>query len=83
LPWKYTGNPLHPTQKPLSVLTPLIESFSKPGQIVLDPFAGSGSTCAAALQLGRRYFGIELDPKYHGAAVARLAQEQRLLRIAA
>lgn len=82
LPWKYTGNNLHPTQKPLSVLKPLIQAFSKPGEIVLDPFAGSGSTCAAAQQLDRRYFGIELDPKYHAAATNRLKTEVSL-RLAA
>ncbi len=44
LPFPYTGNTLHPTQKPVEALQPLIESFSAPGAIVLDPFAGSGST---------------------------------------
>lgn len=72
LPWKYTGNKLHPTQKPVSCLTPLIESFSKPGALVLDPFCGSGSTCEAALITGRRYLGFELDPAYHAAATDRL-----------
>lgn len=55
LDWKYTGNKHHPTEKPVSSLQPLIESFTRPGGIVLDPFAGSGSTCVAALQAGRRY----------------------------
>ena len=48
--WTYTGNKLHPTQKPTSVLKPLIQSFTNQGDVVLDPFAGSGSTscrCAA------------------------------------
>lgn len=70
--WQYSGNRLHPTQKPLGVLTPLIESFCPPGGIVLDPFAGSGSTCVAARSVGRRYIGIELDPQYHAAASRRL-----------
>lgn len=73
LPWQYSGNTLHPTQKPISSLLPLIESFSQPGDLVLDPFAGSGSTCAAAQQLGRRYVGIELDPGFHATASRRLA----------
>ncbi|ANY18484.1 DNA methyltransferase [Bordetella pseudohinzii] len=72
LPWTYTGNRLHPTQKPVECLAPLIEAFCPPRGIVLDPFAGSGSTCVAARQVGRRFFGIELDPKYHAAAVERL-----------
>jgi adenine-specific DNA-methyltransferase len=75
LDWTYTGNKLHPTQKPLPVLLPLIETFSRPGATVLDPFAGSGSTLVAARMLGRAYLGIELDAKYHAAASRRLAQE--------
>jgi site-specific DNA-methyltransferase (adenine-specific) len=65
--WTYSGNRLHPTQKPLSVLTPLIETFSKPGDVVLDCFAGSGSTLAAAHLLRRNWLGIEIDPAYHAA----------------
>lgn len=82
LPWKYSGNRHHPTQKPVDCLTPLIETFSKPRDIVLDPFAGSGSTCVAAHQVGRRFYGIEMDPKYHAAATQRL-QLARQERIAA
>ncbi len=78
LPWKYTGNRYHPTQKPVECLRPLVESFSPAHGIVLDPFAGSGSTCVAARDAGRRYLGIELDPKYHTAAAARLAQRSEL-----
>ena len=73
LDWTYSGNKLHPTQKPLSVLLPLVETFSKPGSLVLDPFAGSGSTLVAAKSLGRSYIGIELDEKYHAIASKRLA----------
>lgn len=61
-PWEYTGNRAHPTEKAVSILTPLIESFSQPGGLVLDPFSGSGSTSVAAALSGRRYLGIELDP---------------------
>lgn len=82
LPWKYTGNRYHPTQKPVECLVPLIEAFSRPRDIVLDPFAGSGSTCVAAKQAGRRFYGIELDPKHHDAAMRRL-QLNRDERIAA
>jgi adenine-specific DNA-methyltransferase len=70
--WQYTGNRLHPTQKPLCVLTPLIESFSLPGDIVLDPFCGSGSTLLAARQSGRQYLGIELSQTYLQLAEQRL-----------
>jgi site-specific DNA-methyltransferase (adenine-specific) len=72
--WTYSGNKLHPTQKPLSVLLPLVETFSKPDGTVLDPFAGSGSSLLAAKMLGRSYVGIELDAKYHAIAARRLAE---------
>lgn len=72
LPWEYTGNRHHPTEKPVSALQPLIESFTRPGDIVLDPFAGSGSTCVAAELAGRRWIGIELLEQYHAAGLRRL-----------
>ena len=73
LDWTYTSNKLHPTQKSVRVLAPLIEAFTKPGDLVLDPFAGSGSTCVAALHLGRKTLGIEIDPEHHKMASRRLA----------
>lgn len=77
----YSGNKLHPTQKPLSALVPLIRSFSLPGDVLLDPFAGSGSSCAAAALMHRRYIGIELDEKYSSEAKARLNRvHQRIAR---
>jgi site-specific DNA-methyltransferase (adenine-specific) len=75
--WTYTGNKLHPTQKSIHILKPLIESFTQPGDIVLDPFAGSGSTCVAAKRTGRQYIGIELDAAHHKTATARLAGEEQ------
>jgi site-specific DNA-methyltransferase (adenine-specific) len=74
--FRYTGNKLHPTQKPTTALTPLISAFCPPDGIVLDPFAGSGSTLVAAKQLGRRYIGIEIDAQHHQTATARLAELQ-------
>jgi DNA modification methylase len=68
----YSGNRLHPTQKPLEALRPLIESFTAPGQLVLDPFCGSGSTLVAAQELGRDWLGIELDARHHATARERL-----------
>ena len=64
LEWKYSGNKLHPTQKPLCVLTPLIQCFSRPGDLVLDPFCGSGSMLLAAKLQARRFIGIELAQHY-------------------
>ena len=63
-PWMYSGNRRHPTEKAVAILKPLIESFSPPTGLVLDPFAGSGSTLEAAATCGRRYLGVELDPAY-------------------
>ena len=74
LPWSYSGNKLHPTQKPLTALEPLVEAFSSPGDVVLDPFMGSGSTGEAAVRHGRNFVGIELDEEYHTIATRRLAQ---------
>jgi DNA modification methylase len=79
--WVYTGNRLHPTQKPVEVLKPFIETFTNPGDTVLDPFCGSGSTLVAAAEITRLYVGIELDRRHHGTACARLAHRAR--RIAA
>lgn len=72
-PWTYSGNRSHPTEKAVSILTPLVESFSRPGATVLDPFSGSGSTAVAAALSGRRYLGIELDARYCAHARRRLA----------
>jgi len=73
LDFPYTGNRLHPTQKPIEALAPLIEAFTQPGDLVLDPFSGSGSTLAAAQQLGRDWTGIELDNGHYHTASKRLA----------
>ncbi|MFU2319389.1 DNA methyltransferase [Rahnella sp. PCH160] len=74
MPWQYTGNRHHLTEKPVSVLQPLIESLTQPGDIILDPFAGSGSTCVAAEQTGRRWIGIELMEQYHSTGLRRLTE---------
>lgn len=70
----YTGNKLHPTQKPLSILVPMIQAFSKPGARVLDPFMGSGSTLAAGMLCGRHCTGFELDKSNFDIANKRLAR---------
>jgi DNA modification methylase len=72
--WKYTGNRLHPTQKPVSSLRPLIDAFCPIGGLVLDPFCGSGSTLVAAQRLGRNCLGIEIEETHHKTAVARLSE---------
>lgn len=71
--WRYTGNRLHPTQKPVPSLIPIIEAFCPAGGMVLDPFCGSGSTLVAARKAGRRFIGIEIDAGYHATATQRVA----------
>lgn len=66
----------HPTTKPLDLVGHFIEWHTKPEQIVVDPFCGSGTTLLAAERLGRKWIGIELDPKYVKIAESRIAAEQ-------
>lgn len=72
--WRYTGNRFHPNQKPVVALLRLVRAFSRPGEIVLDPFCGSGSVPLAAKLLGRRYIGIELREDYRVIAQERLTR---------
>jgi DNA modification methylase len=72
----------HPTEKPEDMLRYLIAKSSAPGELVLDPFAGSGTTCKAAKDLGRRYLGIEIDPKYGEIARRRVADPARFRQAA-
>lgn len=64
----------HPNEKPVDLMKQLIETVTIPGDTVLDPFAGSGSTLIAAKETGRHYIGIEIDEKY--AQVARMRINQ-------
>ena len=77
LEWRYSGNERHPTEKPLTAMMPLIEAFSQPGDIVLDPFVGSGTTAVAAKRLGRAYIGIDIEPVYAQQAQERVRGEGR------
>lgn len=78
-PWHYSGNHGHPTEKSVEILQPIIEVFTKSGDLVLDPFAGSGSSLVAAALLNRRYIGIELEEKYCALARRRLSGAERYL----
>jgi len=69
--WQYTGNTLHPNQKPIMAIQPLIEAYSRPGDLVNDPFAGSGTTGVAAKNCHRHFILIELD-----AALCKTARER-------
>jgi site-specific DNA-methyltransferase (adenine-specific) len=66
----------HPTQKPLALLERILLASTNPGDHVLDPFSGSGTTAVACLRLGRACTGIELDPAYNKLAIQRLAAEK-------
>ncbi len=74
LRWHYTGNPLHPTQKPVEVIQALIEAFSKRGDVVMDPFAGSGTTAVAARNCGRQFVLIEKVQEHWKDACDRIAR---------
>lgn len=70
--------PDHPCPKPLALMERLVADFTDAGELILDPFAGSGTTLVAAKRLGRNAIGWEKDPKFHAAAVRRIdaAREQ-------
>jgi site-specific DNA-methyltransferase (adenine-specific) len=76
--WKFTApgraekaQGAHPTQKPLALLERIVLATSRPDDLVLDPFSGSGTTGLAAARLGRRYVGIEMDQEYLDLAIRR------------
>jgi len=74
--WSMPENTPHPTQKPEKLLAKLILASSRPGDLVLDPFMGSGSTPVTAYKLGRRYCGIEIDRDYCCLAAKRLVRAE-------
>jgi site-specific DNA-methyltransferase (adenine-specific) len=63
----------HPCEKPAALLEHIVRCSTRPGAIILDPFAGSGSTGVAALALGRQFVGIDSDPHWHRVASERCA----------
>ena len=67
------GNKLHPTQKPEALLHRVLVATTNPGDVVLDPFFGSGTTGAVARRLGRHFIGIDRDARYIAAAEERIA----------
>jgi modification methylase len=72
------GKKVHPTQKPEALLARVLLSSSRPGDVVLDPFLGAGTTGAVAKKLGRSFIGIERDRGYAAAAAQRIDLVQRL-----
>lgn len=71
----------HPTQKPVQILSVLIQQTTNEGALILDPFMGSGSTCIAALEFKRRFIGCEIDPVYFEIAKNRIEKRQSDLRL--
>jgi site-specific DNA-methyltransferase (adenine-specific) len=65
----------HQTPKPLELMMELVDLFTDPDEIIVDPFAGSATTLVAALRLGRRVIGIESSPKHHALGLERIAAE--------
>ncbi len=77
------GGPKHPTAKPIEILEPLVQMTTDPGDLVLDPFLGGGSTGVACDRLGRRWIGCELNPEYAAMAEARVAAQREKLAVEA
>lgn len=66
------GQEDHPTQKPEKILRQFVADSTNPGDIIFDPFMGSGTTGVACMQLGRRFIGCEIDPNYYAIAEKRI-----------
>jgi len=71
---RVNGEKAHATQKPEALLTRIVLATTKPGDVVLDPFLGTGTTAAVAKRLGRRWIGIERDPQYAALAERRVTE---------
>jgi len=67
----------HPTQKPLRLISEWVRLFSEPGELLLDPFMGSGTTGVACAKMGRRFIGIEIDERYFDIACRRIEEAYR------
>ena len=71
----------HPSPKPIELYKWILEVVTNPGDLILDPFMGSGTTGVACVQTGRRFIGIEIDPKYYAIAEKRIAEAQLQIRM--
>ena len=67
---------IHPSQKPIHLITELVESLTQPGDTILDPFMGSGTTGVACVEIGRNFIGIEIDADYFAIAQRRISDAQ-------
>ncbi len=68
------GQHVHPTQKPVALMRWIVDKWTEPGDLVLDPYMGSGPVARACADLGRRYIGVEIVEEYVDAAIGRLGQ---------
>lgn len=73
----------HPCPRPLSGMIHLVDALSENGQSVVDPFMGSGTTGVACMNLGRKFIGVEIEPKYFDIACRRIEDAQRQSRLIA
>lgn len=64
---------VHPTEKPVALMKELVMDFTRPGEVICDPFMGSGTTGVACVTLGRQFAGVEIDPKYFDVACKRIS----------
>lgn len=77
---RHTGSG-HPTEKPLPLMKALITDFTQPGDLIFDPFMGSGSTGVAALELGRRFIGAEMNDDYFAIACRRIEAASKVVSL--
>ncbi|MEM3245938.1 MAG: site-specific DNA-methyltransferase [Candidatus Micrarchaeaceae archaeon] len=84
--WKFSitsssENKYHPTQKPIALIKRIIETSSREGDVVLDPFMGSGTTGVACVQLNRNFIGYEINPDYFNIAEKRISEAQKQVKL--
>ena len=72
---------IHPTQKPVELMVSIVQHLAQSGNVVLDPFMGSGTTGVACVKTGRRFIGIEIDPGYFEIAKKRISEAQMQPRL--
>ena len=76
-----TNDMAHPTEKPAEVMQFIVECMALPGELVCDPFMGSGTTGVACARLGRRFVGVEIEPRYFDIACRRIEEAYRQPRL--
>jgi DNA modification methylase len=78
---RFVMGKVHPAQKPVELMTWILSNYTNPGDTILDPFMGSGTTGVACVQTGRNFIGIEIDPGYFAIAEKRIAEAQLQVRM--